>query len=173
MDTVNQFNWPEVAAIAGATIVVLMALITALLAILLRRSGKQDNGDNGIIAQVKQIQHSIEGKIDTETENRKSDLALLRRSIEDGRRERRHDINTLHKKLESGLTNVVQDFKTMCDYRQDQCSATQRALVSGVKDQTITACKKIEKYESDQKDRWNKQEKFNLRFMGKAKNVNL
>lgn len=177
MDTVNQFNWPEVAAIAGAAIVVLMALITALLTILLKRSGKQDNGD-GVIVQVKEIQHSIEvkidsmeGKLDQEIIDRKEDFESVRNCVEKGRVERRQDINVIHKKLDKGLGGVVKDFVIYCERNQTKCIMLQQAERNTNRQKIETANKLIENLDKGQCRKWEQQEKFNLRFLGKTKSV--
>lgn len=180
MDTVNQFNWPEVAAIAGGAIVLLMALITGLLAILLRRSGKVENNGNGIIAQVKEIQHSIEVKIDSmeskldqEIKDRKEDFESVRNCVEHGRVERRQDINVIHKKLDKGLGRVAEDFGKYCERNQVQCVAVQSARREANKQKIDTTRRLIAHIDKTQRRRWEQQEKFNLRFLGKTKEASI
>jgi hypothetical protein len=179
METLNQFNWPEVAAIAGGTIVLLMALITALLAILLKRSGKQENG-NGVIVQVKEIQHSIEvkidsmeGKLDQEIIDRKEDFESVRNCVERGRVERRQDINVIHNKLDKGLGKVVKDFAFYCEKNQTKCVALQQAERNANRQKIETANKLIENLDKGQRRKWEQQEKFNLRFLGKTKMIGI
>lgn len=170
MDTVNQFGWAEVAAIAGGVLVCLMALVGILLGILLKR---QSDSSGDCVKKVKDIQEIVTIKLDGEIVDRKAEIKEIKRIVERGRAERRQDINTLHKKLEAGLTEAVKDFKVMCDYRQEQYSAVHEAQIEVVKNQTVIACKKMDKFDSEQKGKWDKQEKFNLRFMGKVETVNL
>lgn len=179
MDTVNQFNWPEVAAIAGGTIVLLMALITALLAILLKRTGTQDNG-NGVIVQVKEIQNTIEVKIDSmedkldqEIKDRKEDFESVRSCVERGRAERRDDINVIHSKLDKGLGKVVKDFGFYCEKNQIKCVALQQAERNANKQKIETTNKVVENLDKGQRRKWEQQEKFNLRFLGKAKSAQI
>lgn len=179
MDAANQFNWPEVAAIAGGAIVLLMALITALLAILLKRSGKQDNG-NGVIVQVKEIQHSIEVKIDSmedkldqEIKDRKEDFESIRNCVERGRAERRQDINVIHKKLDKGLGQVVKDFALYCEKNQTNCVRLQQAERNTNRQKIESANKLLEHLDLGQRKKWEQQEKFNLRFLGKTKMVGI
>ena len=179
MDIVNQFSWPEVAAIAGGTIVLLMALITALLAILLKRSPKATNG-NGVIVQVKEIQHAVETKIDSmenkldqEIKDRKKDFEGVRTCIEHGRKERRDDINVIHHKLDKGLGNVAKDFGLYCEKNQLKCVAVQRAERKASRQRVEAAHNLIKHLENDQRRRWEQQEKFNLRFFGKAKDASI
>ena len=175
METMNQFNWPEVAAIAGGAIVLLMALITALLTILLKRSGKGDSNGNGVIVQVKEIRYSIETKIDSmedkldqEIKDRKEDFESIRNCVERGRVERRQDINVIHKKLDKGLGSVVKDFAVYCEKNQDGCIAVQQAEREASRQKIETTNKLIENADSTQRRKWEQQEKFNLRFLGKT-----
>lgn len=170
MDTVNQFGWAEVAAIAGGALVCLMAVLGILLGVLLKR---QSLSSDDCVKKTKEIQILIEDKLDGEIENRKAEVKEIKKIVERGRAERRQDINTLHKKLEAGLDKAVSDFKTMCDYRQGQYTAVHEAQIDVVKNQTVSACKKVEKYDREQKGKWEKQEKFNLRFLGKAEGVGI
>lgn len=166
MDTINSFGWPEVAAIAGALLVLLMSVVGCLLAVILRRQG----GDcDDVIMQVKEIQNSIEGKIDAEVDDRKKDFETLRKTVEVGRAERRQDINTLHKKLELGLDKVVGDFRIMCDHNQEQCGAVQRAEMKGTREKLLVTCRTIEKIDKDRQVKWRQQELLNRSFLNKTK----
>ena len=177
---VNQFNWPEVAAIAGGAIVLLMALITALLAILLKRTGKGEDNGNGVIIQVKEIRHSVETKIDSmgdkldqEIEDRKRDFESVRNCVEHGREERRQDINLLHKKFDNGLGKVVADFGKQCEKNQMRCIAVQQAQRDANKQKIDTARSLIAHIDKTQRRKWEQQEKFNLRFLGKMKETHI
>lgn len=179
MDTVNQFNWPEVAAIAGGAIVLLMALITALLTILLKRSGTQDSG-YGVIVQVKEIQNTIEVKIDSmedkldqEIKDRKEGFESVRNCVERARAERREDINVIHSKLDKGLGKIVKDFGVLCEKNQTKCIALQQAERSANRQKIESANKFIEHMDIGQRRKWEQQEKFNLRFLGKMKSVGI
>lgn len=171
MDMINQFGWAEVAAIAGAALVCLMTLISVLFGIILKRQGEREGNGNeeGVVAQVKQFQHSIEDKIDSEIENRKEDFALLRRSIEDGRKERRQDISTLHKKLEVGLRGVVEDFRIICVHNQETCISARKAEVKGTKEKLVLTCRTVERIDKDRSRKWEQQEVLNRSFLNKIK----
>ena len=180
METINQFNWPEVAAIAGGAIVLLMALITALLAILLKRSAKSEGNGNGVIVQVKEIQHSIETKIDSmdnkldqEIKDRKEAFESIRSCVERGRAERREDINVIHKKLVKGLGSVGKDIAIHCERNQKKCVAVQHAEREANRQKIETTNKLINHLDSTQRRKWEQQEKFNLRFLGKTGKVNI
>ena len=173
METVNQFNWPEVAAIAGGTIVLLMALITALLTVLLKRSGREGN-NAGVIVQVKAIKSSIEtkinslkAKIDQETEDRKEDFDSVKLCITEGRVERREDINVLHQKLDAGLGKVVEDFHLMCTTSQTKCAALQKVEISGAKEKLAITCRTVEEMRKERQRKWEAQEKLNREFVSK------
>lgn len=168
MDSINSFGWAEVAAIAGALLVLLMSLIGALLAIILKRQG----GDcDDVIIQVKEIQNSIEDKLDAEIGDRKKDFETLRKTIERGRRDRRQDINTLHKKLELGLEKVVGDFRIMCNHNQEQCSAIQKVEMKGAREKLLVTCRTIEKIDKDRQVKWHQQELLNRSFLNKTKTI--
>lgn len=170
MEAVSQFGWAEVAGIAGTALVCLMALLGVLLGILLRR---QSNSSGDCLKQMKDIQKSVVDKLDGEVADRKAEIAEIKKIVEQGRSERRYDINVLHKKLEAGLVKVVSDFKEMCGYRQEQCSTLQKAQLNGVSSSVIITCKKIEKVEKEQSVKWERQDKFNISLMSKEKNVNI
>jgi len=173
METVNQFDWPEVAAIAGVIIVLLMTLITALLTILLRRSGKEGNGD-GIIVQVKAIKSSIETKInslktkiDQETKDRKEDFDFVKLCVTEGRVEWREDINVLHQKLDTGLGKVVEDFHLMCTTSQTKCAALQKVAINGTKEKLAITCRTVEEMGKERQRKWEAQEVLNREFVSK------
>jgi hypothetical protein len=174
METINQFNWPEVAAIAGAAIVCLMTLIGILLAVILRRQGEHGKNGNGVIAQVKEIQgsieikiDSIEDKIDQEIVDRKEDLDMMRHYVEQGRTDQRRDINVLHKKFEVGLAKVVDDFRIMCSSNQERCGALQRAQIKGTKEKLALNCRAVDRIDKDRQRKWEHQEELNMGFTAK------
>jgi len=174
METVNQFNWPEVAAIAGGTIVLLMALITALLTILLRRSGKEGTNGDGVIVQVKAIKSSIEtkinslkAKIDQETKDRKEDFDFVKLCVTEGRVERREDINVLHQKLDAGLGKVVEDFHLMCTTSQTKCAALQKVAINGTREKLAITCRTVEEMRKERQRKWEAQEILNREFVSK------
>jgi len=168
MKTVNQFNWPEVAAITGATIVLLMSLITALLTILLKRNGK------GVIVQVKEIKSSVETKIDSletkidqETGDRKEDFDFVKLCITEGRVEWREDINVLHQKLDAGLGKVVEDFHLMCTTSQTKCAALQKVAINGTREKLAITCRTVEEMRKERQRKWEAQEILNREFVSK------
>ena len=166
MEPISQFGWPEVAAIAGVTIVCLLTLLGALLGIILKR---QNSRNNGFLGQVKMLQSSIESKIEQEREDRKEDFAQLRNSIEQGKREQRTDIGELHRKLEAVFLRVTSEFKAMCNHRQALCVEMQKSEMKRSEDKIGTACRRIEKLEQNKVSRWEKQERLNLDAGKKSK----
>ena len=161
MEPISQFGWAEVAGIAGAALVCLMGIVGILLGIILKRQGRGDSNGGigqGLIGQVNQIQKSIDGEI----VDRKADFKSLRDCISKNRLEEREDINTLHRKLETNVLNVVENFQQMCIHNQAKCADMQDVKITGVKEKIALTCKALDNLTKDVNKKWQAQERLNF-----------
>ena len=155
MDTVNHFDWPQVAAIAGGALVCLMTLVGILLTVLLKRTKVNGTNGNGIVVQVRDIQNSIETKMD---------------SIEDKIDQEIIDRKEGFELVTKGLDKVVVNFGELCERNQMKCMNIHRAEKVGSDKVLDTTRRLIEHIDKTQRRKWEQQELLNRDLVSKTNN---
>jgi len=165
----EQFDWPEVAKIAGALLTLLLGTIGALLGVLLY---KQKGAKDVMLCELKKMDRSLETRLIEEVVDRKKSTKLFYATVEQHRIESREDIEKIYEKLDKQSGEIAANFKEVCSSRQEGCSTFVHAEIAHQKEQIGQVCSKIDKVSEDRNTKWIEQRKLNIQLLSKTNHIN-
>ena len=164
----EQFNWPEVAKIAGVLLTLFLGVIGSLLGVLLY---KQKGAKDVMLTEVRKSNNSLGKKLDIEIIDRRKSTRQLYAAMETHRDETRGDMKELSDKMDRQSGEIAANFNKICSIRQESCSTFVHAEIKHQKEQVSQVCSKINKVQEDRNARWGEQRKLNMDLLGKTNHV--
>lgn len=161
----EQFDWPEVAKIAGVLLTLLLGTIGALLGVLLYR---QKGAKDVMVSEMKKSNSSLEKKVEMEITDRRKSTRQFYSAVEGHRAEAKEDIERLYDKLDRQSGEIITNFKDVCTTRQRACNTVLHAEIAHQKELLRQACSKISKVQDDRNAKWIEQRKINMKLLSKT-----